>query len=208
MLPGMPDYRIQFTVNTADNLAANAATNTWHIGATTDADAETGAEAIRDFYQTIDAQMSSLIKTTGGLTWKAYDLTDTEPRAPVFEGVADLTPGTGDPLPPELSIVLSFQAVRLSGTPQARRRNRVFLPFLREAVNAADGRPDSSIVASIATAADTLYDTSAAASDWIWEGFSPFSGTVWGIDNGWVDNEWDIQRRRGRPATSRSVFPP
>lgn len=204
----MPIYRAQFTVNSADNVPANAATNTWHLVANDDSLVAPGVEAIRDFYLAIDGEFSTIVRTTNGLTWKVYDLSDPEPRQPVLIGTNNLTVGTGDALPPEVAICLSFQAAPVSGVPQARRRNRVYLPYIREAQLSADGRPAGTLLTILVGAADTLWDASEAATSWQWVGYSPTDAQAWDIDNGWMDNEWDTQRRRGRKATSRTVFPP
>lgn len=203
----MPIYRTQFTVATTDNTAANFATNTFHCNAVDETNLALFNNAVRDFYLTIDAWMGSLVRTTNGLMWKSYDLADPEPRVPVLVGSATLAPAGTAPLPPEVSLCLSFQAVKASGQPQASRRNRVFLPFLDETQNSTDGRPSPTLVTGVANAADALWDASEAASDWSWIVHSPIGGDL-AIVDGWVDNEWDTQRRRGRPATSRTVFPP
>lgn len=204
----MPNYRSQFSINTADNIPANAATNTFHISAADVSNLEIANNAIRDFYLAIDSEFSSLARLTDGLTWKSYDLADPEPRAPVTMGSANLSLSAGDPLPPEVALCVSFQAAPTSGVPQARRRNRIYLPFFKEAGNGADGRPTSTLIDTIVAAAEDLWDLSEASTDdWDWVVYSPTNDTIYGIDNGWVDNEWDTQRRRGRPSTSRTVWP-
>lgn len=203
----MPIYRAQATVWLTDNVPANVGINTWHCNATDDAEAVAFMANVVAFYQTIDTHMAPFVRVTNGLTWKLFDLDDPEPRVPTDVGSATLNPGSGSALPTEVALCLSFQANPISGTPQGRRRNRVYLPFFNAAANDASGRPSTAVVNAINTAADTLWDASEAAADWSWVVYSPTDVAAYAIDNGWVDNEWDIQRRRGRLANSRAVFP-
>lgn len=202
----MAFYTTQATICTADNVVANFATNTFHFEAGTSQDLTNVHSALVTFYQAIDGLMSPLVKTTDGLILTSYDDTDPIPRPPVLETKANLTPGVNDPLPTQLAIVMSFQGERQAGVPQARRRGRVYLPFLREAINDAAGRPDSTSVATVVAAGDALLAASQAAAGWTWLIFSRVAPGYTEVTNGWVDNEFDIQRRRGREATSRSVF--
>lgn len=205
-LRGMPYYTSQFTINTADNVGENAATNTWHCEAATVTDAIAFNVEVANFYGAIDVQMGNLIKTTSGLTWKTYNKADPEPRVPVAIGTGNLVPALEDCLPTEVSLCVSFQSVALSGTPQARRRGRIYLPFLASSKNGSDARPTPTLVGAVVTAADALVTTSKAATNWLWCVYSPTTGLSTEVDNGWVDNEWDTQRRRGRVRTSRSLF--
>ena len=202
----MPTYRTQVTIATTDNVSANYATNTWHCLAPDLVELALWHSALLAFYQLIDVDFSNLVRTTDGCMMKSYDMADPEPRAPVLTFEGDLSPG-GAPLPPEVSLVMSFQAAQSSGVPQARRRNRVYLPFYNAAANGIDGRPDSTTITPVITAATNLLAASGpTSSDWQWIVRSPTDNTIDIVDNGWVDNEWDTQRRRGRPSTSRSTF--
>lgn len=202
----MPIYRTQVTIATEDNLAANYATNTWHCLAPDAVELALWHSALVTFYQAIDNQMSILVRGTNGLMMKSYDLADPEPRAPVLTFEADLSPA-GPPLPTEVSLVLSFQADQTSGVRQARRRNRVYLPFLNTSANASDGRPLPGTITAIRGAAANLLQSSGPdQSSWQWVVYSPTDNQIDLVNNGWIDNEWDTQRRRGRVATSRTTF--
>lgn len=202
----MPNYALQQTIPTADNLNANYATNIWHCQATDLVAAEDFAEAIQAFYVNWSPNLSSLVRQTGW-TQKVYDLADPQPRYPVLERSFDLSSApSGGPLPPEVALVMSFQAERQSGVPQARKRNRVYLPFLDASVNGTDGRPNSSVIAAVQDSGADLLLASNAAADWTWMVYSKVLADVDIVDNGWIDNEWDTQRRRGRVATTRTVF--
>jgi hypothetical protein len=109
-------------------------------------------------------------------------------------------------MPPEVAICLSYQAAKISGVPQARRRGRVFIGPLNTSAMGTDGRPATAFINALVGAADALKDP-AGAPDWDWSTWSSFDPTVSTvIDNGWVDNEFDTQRRRGRKYTTRTTF--
>lgn len=200
-------YRTQVTIRTADNIAANYATNTWHCIAPDLVELALWEAALTAFYQAVDVRISTLAGSTNALQFKHYDLNDPEPRAPVLTGQASLSP-SGSPLPAEVALVMSFQGAQASGVPQARQRNRVFLPFLNTGAGHTDGRPSSSAVTTVTDAGAALLAASGpvAATDWVWVVYSPTTDTFVEVDNGWCDNEWDTQRRRGRVATSRTTF--
>jgi hypothetical protein len=94
----------------------------------------------------------------------------------------------------------------VSGQPQARKRGRIYLgPFDTTQLN-ADGRILPACQTTIRNAAQALLTASDVALDWSWAVYSPTNASGVIVDNGWVDNEWDTQRRRGRAATTRSTF--
>lgn len=200
-------YRTQVTIRSADNVSANYATNTWHCIAPDLVELALWEAALTSFYQAVDVRISTLAGSTNALQYKHYDLADPEPRAPVLTGQASLSP-SGAPLPPEVALVMSFQAAQASGVPQSRRRNRIFLPFFNTGSNGADGRPASAAITDVANAGAALLAASGpnAATDWVWVVYSPLTDTYEEVANGWCDNEWDTQRRRGRVRTSRTTF--
>lgn len=203
----MPLYRTQVSVATTDNVQANYATNTYHVLAPDEVELALWHSALVTFYTSIDVNFSPIVRTTDGLLMKSYDLSDPEPRVPVLTFEADLAPGSDEPLPTEVALCMSFQAGAASGVPQARRRNRVFLPFFRADRSDTDGRPSSTLITDITTAAGVLLAASGpTSSDWQWVVYSPTDDAFDLVDNGWIDNEWDTQRRRGRIATARTTF--
>jgi hypothetical protein len=60
-------------------------------------------------------------------------------------------------------------------------------------------------VTTIVTAADIFIGLS-GTQDWTWCLYSRKLDLMPEIVGGWVDNAWDIQRRRGYAATSRTTF--
>jgi hypothetical protein len=200
-------YTLQQTIATVDNTAANYATNTWHFEAEAGQDITNAQAAIQAFYVAISDRFGNIVRQNNH-PWKIYDDTDPEPRAPISTGSFNLpvAPSLGS-LPPEVTLVLSFQAVQLSGVPQARRRGRVFIPFLQSNASGSDGRPVAAVITDVRDAANTLLSASNSAAGWTWLTFSRVAPGYATVVNGWVDNEWDTQRRRGRVPTSRTVWP-
>lgn len=202
----MPFFTTQVTCPTADNDVANFATNTYHFEADDLTALGLVHTALQALYNTWRPQMSGLVRQNN---WniKSYDDTDPEPRAPVLETNFNLTVApAGGGLPPEVALCLSFQGSRVSGVPQARRRGRVYLPFLLGTANGTDGRPVAGCITAATNCGQGLLTASDAAATWSWITFSRVAPGYSIILDGWVDNEWDTQRRRGRRYTTRSLF--
>ena len=200
-------YKMQVVLKTDDGIAANYATNSLYadIVVETLTTATDIVVAIAASYNAVSTVLSSLLDTTGHEV-KFYKLSDPSPRAPTWTlpfGITGLGSSAG---PTEVSAVVSFQAVKVSGLPQARRRGRIYLGPLINSLADATGRIDATDLAYIANWGDLLLIASTANADWTWAVYSPTDGTGVDVDNGWADNEFDTQRRRGRPATLRSTF--
>lgn len=155
----------------------------------------------------ISERISRVVPTTITL----YDLADLEPRVPVREGDFTLAAALNSTeLPDEVACVLSFQAVALSGINQARRRNRIYLgPLNGAALPVTAGvrsRPRLELRNALATkAAAMAVDT---PGDPAWVVLSTATGVpvVADVQNGWIDDAWDTQRRRGLDATLRTLW--
>jgi hypothetical protein len=181
--------------------------NTWHFDevAGPPENFDNVRDMLEDFYVSLESFFAGVLFADTVLV-RAYDMTDSEPRAPVYESAFDLAMGSGEPLPPEVSLCISFQAAQVSGLPQARRRNRKYLPTFTETSNDTFGRPNDGTVTNVAGAGSALLAAANASASWHWVINSPTSGENPRVDNGWVDNSWDTQRRRGRRASSRTAF--
>lgn len=203
----MPIYRVQQSITTVDNVNANYATNTFHTLADDLTAAQLFVTNLQTFYNAVRPQFSNLVRQNGQ-NYKIYDMTDPTPRAPKIDSSFNFGAApAGTPLPTEVALCVSFQGVKLSGVPQARRRGRVFLPFFNTTALGTDGRPVVGTLSAVQTAADALVTASKAATTWKWivlSSIDPSGGSV--VDNGWIDNEWDTQRRRGRLPVTRYVF--
>lgn len=113
-------------------------------------------------------------------------------------------------LPNEVAICSSFSAGPISGVPAARRRGRVFLgPLVKDVCTndadtfqptLTDGTAED-VAASFATFANGLLE-----DDVVWSVWSRADEVLYPINRGWVDREFDTQRRRGLDATTRAVW--
>lgn len=141
-----------------------------------------------------------------GAKLKVYRRDDVPPRVPVIDTALPLSASGNGAAPHEVSLVISFRAAAVSGTPQARRRGRIYLgPLADQAIANADG--DGRPTASLINAAKTAPKTLALASDalWTWVVWSSLAGPAT-IVAGWVDNSFDTQRRRGLAPTVRTIW--
>lgn len=94
--------------------------------------------------------------------------------------------------------------------PLRQRRGRTYWgPFNQGAVGTDGaggvGRPSSTLQADLRLASGVMIASNVARAS----GFAIFSrkaGDATVITRGWIDNEWDTQRRRGNDATVRSTF--
>ena len=201
----MAEYRAQVVLNMDSGVPADAATNTWYFGADTALGLDNAEAALQQFYADIQTLLSSLINPATSLI-KWYDMGDPEPRVPIRLSSLTLTTGTGA-MAPELALVGSYQAERLSGVNQARRRGRVFIGPLS---TIAGDRPGAPQVADLRDAmSDLLLESSnggVGTTEFLWLQHSQTDGTYNEVATGWVDNEFDTQRRRGRLATTRNTF--
>lgn len=168
------------------------------------------AETVRDlldaFYTAISTTIFPSTIAQNGHIVKTYALPGTAPNYPYYESTFDLAGAqSGDPLPSEVALCLSFQGARVAGEPQARKRGRIFLGPLRTSMNTS-GRPTSASVGAILDAAEDLYDGIAAITTGAgWEVWSPANGTSEPIVEAWVDDAFDTQRSRGLAVTSKTV---
>lgn len=203
----MPQYTTQFTIFPTSNTIADASTNTWSCFADDVTALQLFEGELRTFYQACSPFYPNTIRQNSHVV-KSYNRSDPLPRAPVTNSVFNFAGGpVGNPMPPEVSLCGSFQAVLQSGIPQSRRRGRIYLGPVNTGTLDLDGRPTPARITTLRNALNALRVASAAAATWDWQVFSTRNLIGYTIANGWVDNEFDTQRRRGRLATTRTVFP-
>lgn len=171
--------------------------------------------ALETFYSNSSGIGDKLASTlSGDVTFDYYDLSEATPRVPFANDTFNFTPGT-DALPAEVSLCVSFQGTQVSGQPQARRRGRLYIGPLAVGTNltvtGADVRPSTTLINDLVASADAVLETEPQV---YWAVYSPTTDAQGGtladsmtiVTNGWVDNAFDTQRRRGAAATSRSTF--
>lgn len=205
----MPIYHAQ-TIITVDTFIAKdyAVNNTYWVAADVSELPAIVAE-LKASYDLMRPFMAQYVNQNGHLV-KFYNLADPTPRAPVLEATFNLAVDpTGAALPTEVALCCSFQGAHQSGIPQSRRRGRNYLPFLGGACIDGVGRPTAGVVNAAVAWGQNLLDFSGGGVGTTWVVHStigdPLENAVV-ITNGWVDNEFDTQRRRGRAPTSRTLF--
>lgn len=199
-------------------LGADVVTNTLYFdsdsGNADDVWPEIHAE-LDTFYKAFDQFLAGdLIQNTATVDY--YDMADSEPRVPVGTGTITLTPGTSTPMPAEVSICLTFQGATGSGVNMRRRRGRIFIGPLVSGLGISTGGRylvGGTQAGIIATAATNLKNQTTTFGT-KWAVFSPTTYAETGsldaafedVSSGWVDDEWDIQRRRGTVAQNRYTW--
>lgn len=213
-------FSVQLRLHHASGLGQDDVVNTWAFvgaGLANETNATAAALRLQDFYEGVHTPSTTPVLSyypadsfNGSGTIKVYDITQPEPRVPIIELPITLTEfGTSDALPEEVALCLSFQAVPNPGQAQARRRGRVYLGPFGTAALGNEGTndrpvPNSALREAVQYAAADLLAASDAEMSWaVW---SRAAGALYAVDNGWIDNAWDTQRRRGLDPTSRLTF--
>jgi hypothetical protein len=203
----MARYRWISVMNMTSGIAKDATVNTWHVATTapTLINETTCASAWQTFMRAMAGLFPSTVATSGH-TLRCYNLADPEPRAPVYESTWSFSGAlSGSSSPPELCIVTSFQGERVSGLLQARRRGRMYIGPLDASVVDV-GRFSPTDTGTVATATKALVDAINAITDHRFCVYSRADDAFVEVDNGWVENAVDVQRRRGLAATARSTW--
>lgn len=203
----MPFYAVQLQIFPTSNRPEDAVTNSFSCSANSTGDALLFTNQVVALYDTYRAMFPNIVRQTNHV-YKIFNRADPKPRQPVAEGLWSFGAApTMAPAPPEVAHCMSFQGDALSGVPQARRRGRVYFGPLRIERIDTDGRPNATQMATLDAFGTDLLAASVAAAGWNWTVHSSVLGVGDAIiTNGWVDNEFDTQRRRGRVATARSLF--
>lgn len=214
--------KVQFVWNHRSGLPEDRCINTFYFhddtGDIDAADAAVMFDRLEEFYKTPVPSGSALYPflsraLSGTYTIRAYDLTDVLPRAPVSERVGNVGAFSGNTnLPQEVAVCLSFQGAAKSGVPQSRRRGRIYLGPL-------DGTALTMGASAAPSVSTALKDTLAEAADRLagytgsikWVVHSKYAtagddGNDTFVTNGWIDNAFDTQRRRGQAPTTRTIW--
>lgn len=207
----MTAHKAVVSIPMVSQIPKDRAVNVWGFMLTASAAAEIDAieTALRAFYDAwANYRSAHWNPSMATITW--YDMMQARPRVPVAEHVFGLSSAKGTAtLPHQLACCLSFQGERVAGQNQASNRGRVYLgPLAVPTGNSTTGAMDTTFVNTVATAAGGLVDASNAAA-WAWIVYSTKRGpngphSV--VHRGWVDNEFDTQRRRSVDATTRTEW--
>lgn len=227
--------RAQVTIPRDSNIAADVTTNVFHFSTTNvlAATLEPIATAIVNFYaQAGGGGENALVAYLSAVTnpaqsrLKMWNLDDAKPRVPIYDQAKALGIAGGTALPAEVALVGSFQAALESGLAQNRRRGRVYIGPLSDLARDAAGnlgRPATVAITALNLSMSRLKAASDAAVDWSWIVYSegardnsdpdiPYKDrpllppTFAPVANGWTDNAFDTQRRRGEIATAKTIW--
>lgn len=213
----------QVAMDRKGGIPEDVVVNTWHFqsegggigdsaGDLFDVNVDGVLDRLEAFYDELATMWSGAL--AGTATIKGYLFEDDVPRVP--RATRTTTFGTlADAMPSEVALCLSMAATIASGDRAGRRRGRVYLgPFGRNLTTYTspqpDGRPASTQLNTILDAAVTL-STGASPEGFKLAVFSPTEKLTGGstteawnvVHKLWVDNAWDIQRRRGARASLR-----
>lgn len=206
----VPANLVQVVWTPASGLPEDVYVNTFHFNTAVAKDEDVAGDIVDNLqalYNTFETYLSSSISGVGVV--KFYDLTDAQPRTPWATLAISTEPGAGQRLPDEVAVCLSYRAVFVSGSPNARRRGRVFIgPLNVNALSAANNGDlvSGTLVTLMASAAVALKTASDATADWSWVVWSTVDNAAREVLEGWIDNAFDTQRRRGRAPTSRVIW--
>lgn len=207
----MPAIRCQVVIPASSAVSSDAVVNNWgfQVGTT---GAPTWAAiglALKNFYDSW-----ANFRATG-MAWtqaraKMYNLSDPKPRVPLSDALLGLSGSVATTTyPREVACCLSFQMERASGVNMRRGRGRVFLgPLAYVAGVSSSGRPDNAFYGAVRTGAQALLDASGTDPLYEWAVVSEATGAAIAIPvhDGWIDDAFDTQRRRGIAPQSRVVF--
>ena len=205
----MSELRVQVVIPADNLLPQDSCVNVYHFVGTGTALAAYAAAKPRlvAFYDAWSSYRSPLYDWAN-VRLKAYDMQQPSPRPPIADELAGMSAaaaGTG--LPAEVCMCMSFQANRLAGANQAQRRGRVYLgPLSASANNGATARPDTTFTTTLTTAARTFLLASDSAAEWNVRSEAGTTPSYHAVSNGWFDNAFDTQRRRGFDPSSRQIF--
>lgn len=211
-------HRAQVIIPAVSAIPEDAVTNTFHFqvdpGGVSAALSALDTALIAFYTTTSTTGLASFLsadrsRVTNACSIRWYNLDEASPRVPVRTTSWTLTgtaPSGG--LPQEVAIALSFQAIKVSGVNQARRRGRIFIGPLADAaatVTSGVSRPNTTFITRANLCMQALKSAAIAANS-PWSVWSPTNNTPASVNDGWVDNAFDTQRRRGVAPTVRTAW--
>lgn len=129
---------------------------------------------------------------------KAYDAQGTPPVFPAAEARVNEGQFPASVFNREVALCLSFYA----GVNRPRHRGRLYVPAFLVGIAAGSPRPDSGSRTRVAGLVPVL--TGLGGTDVDWVVYSRRDDQPRSVSNWWVDDAWDVQRRRGLLPTTRT----
>ena len=137
--------------------------------------------------------------TNHELTVKAYNLNDAQPRRPKAIAVRNVNAAQEAASMREVALCLSYSG----GDGGPSKRGRLYIPHCKLSNDAIAVRPTSTHRDKVAALVPILTNLGGANVDWVVH--SPTKGTDTPVSKWYVDDEWDVQRRRGNRPTARTA---
>jgi hypothetical protein len=193
-------YKFQVSLPVTDTLARNRVVNTFHlehvVGGVVPTDLEAMCSDIVEMYQAHYGNAANEV------TCKAYD-TDAVPNYP--RATVTVNPGVAWNIssPREIALVLSFASANKGNRSE---RGRIYLmPHLVTAQSASSVRPSGG---QLAWALDWYSASNSSfpdlgGVDWKFGIWSPTYKKFTQAQQAWVNDDWDVQRRRGLRESTR-----
>lgn len=222
-IPVITDHYLAQVVLKPDvNPDANSFVNTWYFqNDTALGSASQMADKIKTvldaFYGspgpsvTLASFMSQVINPTTS-EYRIYDLGQPAPRIPIIRAVGFTPPTSGTSLPNEVAVCLSYRSGLATnpagGTTNKRARGRIYLgPLNTSALGGAAGLGDAPVVSTLLeTLGNRARDVRDTSQTVTWKQYSRAGNVMQPVTGGFVDNAFDIQRRRGAPPTTRDPW--
>jgi hypothetical protein len=217
--------RAQVSFERLSGLPEDRVVNTWHFSTVSTpplrADLSRIGTMLNRFYVVLEGAFNEAPANffsdflAGPMRVRYYNMDVAAPRPLLAEDTFPFFPTpTPQQLPSEVALVLSYRSDRIAGVLPASERGRVYLgPFHAGAAvdGSFDSRPVPALIAAVARHATRLIgDGEVPGATWISysptrrsRGQAPFFGVV---KSGFIDDAWDSQRRRGRDASTRTIY--
>lgn len=132
-----------------------------------------------------------LAPTNHELTVKLYNLNDEQPRRPKATVVKNANQAQQPSYMREIALCLSFSG----GTGQPHQRGRLFIPHVKCSNVAPGPRPEAAAQTKVAALVPIFAGLGGVNVDW--GVYSPTRKVFTKAEKFYVDDEWDVQRRRG-----------
>lgn len=186
-------YRAQISFAVDGVLPADAMTITPHYFGT---DAQALADKLKS-----NLAAFALVGATKPFKIRIYNAQAPPPSYPLAVAEQTGTPPTST-VPRELALCLSYYSVYN----RPRNRGRVYLPMVLVG-GVMGARPTTTQISSALSFKDPLTNGLPPSTNMVV--YSRRNDQSYGVDNFWVDDEWDVVRSRGRKPTTRqtATFP-
>lgn len=195
----MANYDVNVILKHQSNLPEDHYVNTLHLDVNAPDTLQGLCDDINAAYFVMNSAFSSEIN---GMDIKVYT-PGPNPSGPVFQkSYANMTGGTGAG-PSEIACCLSYATVDNPDNSLPRRRGRIYIgPFVGS--HLSNSRPPANLRGAILTLGQGI-GSAGNAGNTTWLMKSVADNSYHKIESIWVDDAWDVQRRRGLAPTLREV---